>query len=174
MISLYDTSDNISNLEENEKKGVSAFRFIIMSIQFLIFGSLFLFFFGAGTYMILSYTMFIDYPNNCYIKVDKDILKGNRETVFKALTSIKNNDSQAYTDICKYVDTISEASCLLGESKSGKLHPIATDGCYIRGTKTIFIKPDSSNTDNAVSLRKEQILKYSVMSKEYWSNSANQ
>lgn len=170
MISLYDTSDNISDLDE-EKPGISAFKFILMSFQFLVFGTLLLFFFGMGTYIVLGYTMHIDFPNNCYIKVDKDILKGNRETVFKALNSIKNTNLQAYQDICTHVDTITEASCLLGETRNGKLHPINTDGCYLKGTKTIFIRPDASNLDAAVNLRKEQIMKYAQMSKEYWTAS---
>jgi len=172
MISLYDTSDNISNLDE-EKPGISAFKFIFTSIQFLIFGALLLFFFGAGTYIIMGYTMHIDYPNNCYIKVDKDILKGNRETIFKALASIKKTDLQKYQDICLYVDTISEASCLLGETRNGKLHPISTDGCYLKGTKTIFLKPDSSELDAAVESRKLQIIKYAQLSKEYWTTGGN-
>jgi hypothetical protein len=168
MISLYETSDNISDLNE-EKPGISAFKFIVMSVQFFIFGGLLLFFFGVGAFVVMGYTMHIDYPNNCYIKIEKDILKGNRDSIFKALTSIKNTNLQGYQDICSYVDTITEASCLLGESRNGKLHPINTDGCYLKGTKTIFLRPDASSLDAAVTLRKEQILKYSQMSKEYWT-----
>ena len=173
MISLYDTSDNISDLDDSNKKSTSVFKLIILTIQTLIFGSLLLFFFGLGAHTILGYTTFIDYANKCFIKVDKDILKGNRETVFKALSSIKNNNFQEYNDICNYVDTIAEAACLVGENNSGKLHPLNTDGCYIKGTKTIFISPDNSDLDAATTARKSQILKYSKMSKNYWLSSLN-
>lgn len=138
----------------------------------LIFFSLLACFIGLWIYIFVGYNNHMDNPNKCFIRINKDIIRGNRDTVFTALLSLRETNYVDYVEICKYVDTISESYCLMGDSKTPKLHQLDTKGCYLKGTKTIFIEPVADDTPETIENRKEQLLKYGRLSRDYWMSQA--
>jgi len=44
------------------------------------------------------------------------------------------------------------------------------DGCYIKGSKVIYIKPERQNTDLIIQKRAEILKKYSAYSKKFWDS----
>ena len=116
------------------------------------------------------YTRFhyVDILSLCNIAIDKDFLKGNRETIVQAITQIKTEDKSAYKTVCKYVDLISENFCPVDHAYGGPFTYNNQSGCYIKGSKVIFINPDKSNYPTVINQRAESIKKYADLSKNYW------
>lgn len=112
---------------------------------------------------IVNAFSYFDMGNFCYIDIEGDILRGNEETVKKAIGLLKKEDYGGYKVLCKYVDTISENYCL-----EGHMNYSDKPGCYIRGSKVIYIKPEKNDTSFIVSERANTIKKYSILSKNFW------
>lgn len=101
------------------------------------------------------------------------MIRGNEETIKQALKLIKKGNKNDYKMICKYVNTISEKYCTVadwhineGEVRAG----YEEAGCYVRGSKTIYIQPTQEETDEVIKARAEDIIKYASFSKEFWQN----
>lgn len=167
MISLYETNDSTSDLYENKR---SPFTGFVNNIYLLVVLLLLIIVVGGSAYIFYTYSHYIDFSNNCTIEVQKDIVSGNRQTIFDALKLIKEDHPEDYENICTQVDTIVETECILGDKKTPKIHYLDTDGCYLKGTKTIFIRPVSGTSDTIVENRAELILKYGTLSGEYWQS----
>ncbi|MBI2337911.1 hypothetical protein HYU95_01895 [Candidatus Daviesbacteria bacterium] len=110
----------------------------------------------------------VDIFNLCNIAVDKDFLKGNSETILKAISRIKNQDKNTYKDICRYVNLVSENPCPVFHSYGGALQYNNQPGCFIKGSKIIYINPAKEESEQVISQRIEAIKKYSSLSKSYW------
>lgn len=139
-------------------KGFSVILGLIITL-FVIFS------FSAN---IFSY---FDPVNLCYIGIDNDILRGNQKTIKKAISYIKNNDNDSYKILCKYVDTIFEDYCLNGDIRGGVQDTgYSSPGCYIRGSKIIYLIPSQNESETLVNFRVSTIVKYARASKNYWEN----
>ncbi len=106
----------------------------------------------------------------CYIKIEGNIVSGNEETIQKAIRKIKKTDKTAYKNLCKYVDKISEKNCVIAdwhiardEFDTGWRLP----GCYVKGTKTIYLLPEKKDSTEIVEKRAEKIKEISEFSKDY-------
>ena len=131
--------------------------FVALIIFFAIFS------FGAN---IFSY---FDPLTFCYIGIENDILRGNQKTVKEALSRLKKEDIQSYKIVCKYVDTIVEDYCRATDSRvSGKEIGTYEPGCYIRGSKIIYLIPTKTDNQFGINQRHETIKKYANYSKNFW------
>lgn len=123
--------------------------------------------------MVTSYfytrSHYVDLFNFCNISVDKDFLKGNSSTVIKAIGIIKEQDKTAYKDVCRYVDLVSENYCPVYHTYGGSFEFNNQPGCYIKGSKVIYVNPQKQESKTIIEQRVEAIKKYSSLSKEYWS-----
>jgi len=128
--------------------------------------------FLIGSYFVINIFSYFDITNFCYISTERDIVRGNEKTIKQALKYLKKNKKDDYKMVCKYVETISEKYCIvadwhLGESllREGCKLP----GCYIKGSKTIYLKPSEETGENIIKKRAGDIIKYSNFSKEFWN-----
>ena len=128
--------------------------------------------FLLGGYFIFSATAYFDPLSWCRIKIEKDILSGNRTTIKQAIRLIKSQRPVDYQDLCKYVEVISEKRCTvadpnvdLAQAQAGWQEP----GCYVRGSKYIYLAPESSASQVVIRQRAEAIIKYSQFSQDFWT-----
>lgn len=110
----------------------------------------------------------VDILSFCHISVDKHFLRGNSETVIKAINKIKAEDKAAYKDVCKYVTLISENLCPIDHTYAGPWSYNNQPGCYLKGSRIIYINPNKEDTDNIIEERAQAIKKYANFSKAYW------
>ena len=107
----------------------------------------------------------------CYIGIENDFLKGNQKTVKEAIRLLKKEDIQSYKTLCKNVDTIVEDYCRAADPRvRGQEVGIDEPGCYIRGSKIIYLIPSKMESDYIINLRAETIKKYTYFSKNFWDN----
>lgn len=125
------------------------------------------------SFMFLAFYFFVnifnyfDPLNFCYIKIDDDFLRGNESTIKKAIKLLKREDKAAYKTLCAYVDTISEHNCFTS-SRNISLEDWNKNGCYIKGSKVIYLKPEKRESAAIINQRKTSIKKYSEYSKDFW------
>ena len=123
-------------------------------------------------YMINMFSYF-DPARWCYVKIEGDIVSGSETTIRKAILVLKKDDPAAYESLCHYVDRVSERNCIVADHKISKKefeegwHQL---GCYVRGTKTIYLKPTRVETEDVIQERAWVIKKYTEYSKNFWDN----
>ena len=116
---------------------------------------------------------YIDPLRLAIIKLDKDTLRGNRDTIKKAIRQIKGEDKDSYRILTKYVNRISEKYCVIADHEinlNEYLAGLDLPGCYVRGAKTIYLRPDKSDSNQIIDTRVETIKKFSIASKDFWDN----
>ena len=112
---------------------------------------------------------YVDISSFCFIDIDSESWRGDRSTIKKALTTIKHDDPPAYITVCKYIDIINEKRCLPGDSRGDSSYVAPDiDGCFLRGTHVVYIKPNRSTSQKAVQNRADQIALYSTFAQEFW------
>jgi len=123
-------------------------------------------------YFVINIFNYFDIVNLCYIRTEGDLVRGNEKTIKQALKYLKNNKKNDYKMVCKYTDTISEKYCILADDdidpellKEGWNLP----GCYVRGSKNIYLTPSQNNEEEDIRQKAEAIIKYSNFSKEFWN-----
>lgn len=116
--------------------------------------------------LFINLFSYFDPLNFCYIKIDNDILRGNQDTIKKAIKLLKKENGESYKTLCRYVDIILEQNCVI--NMPGQ--KIDKEGCYIKGSKVIYLKPEKQKTDLIIKKRAEIIEKYSSYSKNFWVN----
>ncbi|OGC46261.1 hypothetical protein A2V49_04625 [candidate division WWE3 bacterium RBG_19FT_COMBO_34_6] len=127
---------------------------------------LFTIFFGFF-YFISNSIDYYDPINNCYIKINGNILSGNEDTIRAALKKIKNKNPEDYSMVCTFVDKILENDCLTSDPHFG--YPsVIPEGCFIEGSKFIYLKSNEVFSEDIINKRVELILKYSEYSRNYW------
>ncbi len=111
----------------------------------------------------------------CKISLEQDVLEGNSQTITAALTQILQQDPKSYQTVCQYVSTITEDTCLIANSpisqsdSQTQLAPV-NEGCYVKGTKNIYLTPTKDTTDQTVTARADAIKKYAELSKSFWES----
>ena len=108
----------------------------------------------------------------CYLKIEGDIIRGNEKTIITALKKIKKEDKASYRKVCKYVDRISERYCFATDwhlDNSQYQKEAAGPGCYARGSKTIYLKPEKQANKSIEETRQANIIKFSGHSRNYWN-----
>ncbi len=133
-----------------------------MIIFFIIFFSLF---------SLYNFTFnHVDITSPCYIGITSESFRGERKTVKQALYQLKKTDFSTYKDVCKNVNIINEKRCLPGDPRGDPDYKIPQiEGCYIKGTHTIYINPTQDRSYDTVLKRSEQIARYGTYCTEFWN-----
>lgn len=122
---------------------------------------------------ILNYLIntiaYFDVINPCYISINADALRGNKDTISKAIAQLKKQDEKGYKTLCRYVAAIHEQNCGNFDSRvSADNGSHASPGCFIKGSKTIYVYPTEEDSERIVIQRMETIKKYAQYSKLFW------
>lgn len=155
---------NVSNpliIEEQTTKKIGLKGYLFKyTILFLII-SVFLILNNLSNYISL-------FPY-CRVAIQSNI-RGNKQTIIKALNLIKNESTTSYTDVCTYVEQISEQKCAISDSRGQNINGTLEfrDSCYIRGSKIIYIQATQDISENTIKLRAESIKNLAKFSKDYW------
>lgn len=122
-------------------------------------------------YFTVNYLSYWDPLRLCYISIDGVALGGNSKTIQKAIKLLKKEDREGYRALCKWVDRINERSCMSADWMLNKDQPGSkASGCYIRGSRIIYVKPNESDSASVIRQRADSIKRYAQYSKEFWEN----
>jgi len=134
-------------------------------------------FYGFPVLVIFSVYFFINtfsylsiYPF-CSLKIQGNILLKNEDSIREAIYIIKKDYPKSYSDLCEFVDAIKEQKCTI---RDYHLFPktkdyLSEDGCYVKGSKTIYISPEKSASKEIIQKRAKQIMKLTAFSKNFWT-----
>lgn len=118
---------------------------------------------------LLNTIAYFDAAGFCYISINADALKGNKNTINKAIIQLKKQDEKGYKTLCRYVAAIHEQNCGNFDSRvSANNGSHASPGCFIKGSKAIYVIPKEEDSDRVVTDRMETIKKYAQYSKLFW------
>lgn len=120
---------------------------------------------------VLKIFSYYDVTSLCHIKIDGDILRGNKKAIKSSIVLLKKEDKPSYQTLCKYVDTISENFCYNCDQRGdAECKYVSQPACFIKGSKTIYLNPDKSNSGESINARAELLKKYADSSKNFWLN----
>lgn len=104
----------------------------------------------------------------CSIKIEVDMLSGDRASVRQALKYLQTSDPGAYQIACAYVDTIVEKYCLVGDPHiDPSTWTSRPQGCYVRGSRNIYIAPAAYKPITTIE-RANLLARYAGYSKAFW------
>lgn len=132
-------------------------------VNFAIF--LFLLIFYQG---FISINNYIDIQNLCRIKIES---RFTDKIIKDSISKLKDENSEDYKNLCQNINKIVEGYCLTDDphihsNQSG--FAIEAGGCYIKGTKTVFLNPSQYGGSNEQRL--EMLIKGANYSKAYHQN----
>jgi hypothetical protein len=121
--------------------------------------------------LVLNIFSYFDPFSFCYIKINYNV-DGNKDTIKKAIEIIKNEDKKEYKKLCQYVNLIVERPCYSGRLGTSGMLRLNEDfvGCYIKGSKIIYLKPEKEDDFYVTKKRVGAIKKYSQKSQEFWGS----
>lgn len=129
--------------------------------------------FGLAFYLI-NIISYFDPFSWCHIQIHGDIVSGNEMTIHQALKLIKVKDKNAYKLVCDYVGVIAEKTyCKAGDARVDASLPNAgyiEPPCYIRGSKTIYLRSMEDRSEEAVRRRAIDIVTYADKSRNFWQD----
>jgi|GEM_PF-3356263 len=134
-------------------------------VEFLLL----MFLLGVAFFLFSGFN-YVDVRDDCYIKVKYDVLQGDRGSIIEALKQIKKEDYIFYRNLCQNVTRIYEKKCVLAEKNTPRLKFLPTQGCYIRGSKSIIIHPIKPDEYDKVERRISAIKLYAQMAIDYWAS----
>lgn len=123
-------------------------------------------------YSWLNFSAHFDPVNLCRIKIESTSIKHNKKTIEQAVKLLKKQDLDAYTILCKNINTIGEKTCVIADphvEEKTYLQGTQEPGCYVKGSKTIYLNPRQLKTDDLKKIA-GHITKYSKFSKIFWQN----
>ena len=121
-------------------------------------------------YSSVNIFSYYDPMSLCSIRIEKDIIGGNGDTIRDAIKLIKKEDHKSYKMLCQNIDRINENECSTahGEFDADDRKNWEKDGCYINGSKVILLKPEKEYSELIVRERAETIKKYASYSEKFW------
>ncbi len=119
-------------------------------------------------YFALNISSYFDPLSFCRIKIQSDIVRGEGSTIKSAVKYIKAESPSGYDVLCRYVDVIAEKRCVVGDKRIDPSVPDFPDGCYVRGTKTIYLLATKDKSSATIQKRASLILKFAGMSRAFW------
>ena len=146
------------SLEKDDKKNYKKTWIILISLA-LVIASIF-----------ISNLYYIDIPNGCFITVEEDVAGGSKNGIYKSLEYIKKNNPSDYKKVCSNVTNIIEKYCLYMDPRVRTGEEFKRQGCYIKGSKIIYILPSTSTDESEIISKSKNIIKYANYSYEYWRN----
>lgn len=123
-------------------------------------------------YFTINTFAYFDPSNMCYTSISKDVLKGNKRTIIKAIKNIKKRNQGEYQTFCKYVDRVTESYCIASDWHLDNNWQKDAEGknCYINGSKTVYLYPRKNSDTDTVEERTEALIKLSKLSRDFWKN----
>jgi hypothetical protein len=119
---------------------------------------------------LFFYFSYLSVPDSCYVKIKNPSLSNNKGSILEAIKLIKASDPVSFGTFCRNIDTIVITNCMGSDWHLGdKIVGNDSAGCYIKGSKTIYLNPIQSkklSTEEMSSL----LEKYSVASREFWES----
>lgn len=113
-------------------------------------------------YLVFSYVYYIDISNGCLIKLNSDPTNPNSNSLRQSLQYIKNETSE-YKNVCGSINKINEMQCLSEDPRVTNVK-YTPSGCFVKGTKTIYVLPSYFNSINEQG---NDIVKYAEYAKNY-------
>ena len=127
--------------------------------------------FMAGIYMTINIVNYFDPFGGGYLNIDGDIVSGNKETIKAAIRYLGKTDRTAYRNLCTVVDRVSEKNCIIADQRidsKGFIEGLNLDGCYVKGTRTIYLRPDKSDSPDVIEGRARTIKHYTEAVARFW------
>lgn len=125
----------------------------------------------ATVWFFISINSYFDPISWCRLGIDEDIMGGNEKTIRAAISLLKKTDETAYRELCRHIDRIGEKNCIIADQtidpkrfKEGWELP----GCYVNGTKIIYLKPTKSESQETIEERAWTLKHYTEFSKNFW------
>jgi hypothetical protein len=143
---------------------------------------------GLGTFWgWLSAFGWLDVPRLCHIRIDVELLEGDRRPIRAAIDLVRREDPPAYRALCHWIDRIQEErQCDAGDPqadprvRSGGASPDTPDsviararqaaGCYVRGSRVIVLRraPEGGGGPALVRERAEALKRLARHSQAFW------
>lgn len=123
-------------------------------------------------YFIINIFSYFRPIDMCYIKIKGQVTSRDRSIIKKTIKIIKKEDRSAYRDLCKYVDVINERYCIVADhhiDMEKVQEGWAQAGCYVQGSKTIYVKPEIGDATSVAEKRVGTVKKYTEYSKNFWT-----
>lgn len=148
--------------------------------MYLLRGGFLFFSIGLAIVTVLYFVVatqfsYIDPGGPCWVKTVTDVVEGNNRLV-DGIKKLKESDPYAYKDLCQHVDTIVELNCIAGDPRVNldpKLIDFEYKGCFIKGSKTVYLLPNKDGTQQDPTSIATTLKKYTQVSREYWASQSN-
>lgn len=167
---MIDLSDEIAEEQKSvmfEKTDRKRNRLNYLKTFFSILALLSLF--AVPVIFVFSKLNHFDPINGCYIRIKNEIRSENKDSIKNAILSIKSESLGDYKTLCQYVDQIYEENCVAGHKNNPNLTYLDIDGCYIKGTRVVYVKPEKNVESDLLQSRKNALIKYANESKAFWT-----
>lgn len=132
----------------------------------------------VSSYFILTnLNSYIDVEKFCLIKIESSEARGNRQSIIDAIGEIKKSNKSLYKELCQYIDTIAESNCQNAEPHINLEEAGLAEkkgGCFVKGSKTIYLTPVKTYSSELVKNRVETLEKDILLSSEYQKSIGNQ
>lgn len=148
---------------DSRVKKISRGKFIISSF---ILSVVFL----TITIAFLKNFYYVDLANACIIKTKYSVHTENKTHLHQAIKAVRVTMPSDYKTLCNYVNNITETYCIVANEAGPIITYADSVGCYIKGTKTVFIQPlNTLQKPNSKDIA-ENLARYSRYSEEFWLN----
>lgn len=118
--------------------------------------------------LMLNVFDYFDPMTLCYIRINRELVGGRRDTIKQAIRLLKKTDKPSYHTLCAHVSRIRERMCIGSDwHLENPPRGFNAHGCYIRGTKTIYLKPRLDEGNAVVTQRMQTIRTYAQLSAEF-------
>ena len=131
----------------------------------------------------------LDVSALCRVRIDVELLEGDRASIKEAIAVVRREDPIAYRDLCRWVDRIQEEQqCMAGDPQAdprlrgasvislaqvdpalARAHDAA--GCYMKGSRVIVLRRARESDDHAALLRErvEAIKRSAGYARAFWT-----
>lgn len=165
MINLTDTPVYISNQpgptqKQVKERNIRSFMGLIGFLIPAVFLSLLLF----------SNKYYFDIQESCLIKLTSQKTDNTKDLTKEAISILKSEDPGLYVSLCSNISHIRESYCIEAADNNPNIKYLQISGCYIKGTKTIFVTPGfGKDADQILSMRLDALKTYPKFSATFWN-----
>jgi len=131
----------------------------------------------------------LDVSALCRVRIDVELLEGDRGAIKEAVAAVRREDPVAYRDLCRFIDRIQEErECMAGDPQAdprlrgaavislaqvdpalARAHDAA--GCYMRGSRVIVLRRPRDGENSAALLRErvEALKRSAGYARAFWT-----
>ena len=130
----------------------------------------------------------LDVSALCRVRIDVELLEGDRGSIKEAIALVRREDPVAYRDLCRWVDRIQEErECMAGDPQAdprlrGQVINLAAidpvlrrafeaPACYMRGSRIIVVRRarDDENPATLLRERAEGLKRMAGYARAFWT-----